>query len=49
MLNYKLLMDNELIIQNSQLIIKKVGEFIRYMFSKHFVNSLNERERLCHE
>jgi len=30
MLNYKLLMDNELIIQNSQLIIKKVGEFIRY-------------------
>jgi len=29
MLNYKLLMDNELITQNSQLIIKKVGEFIR--------------------
>ena len=30
MLNYKLLMDNELITQNSQLIIKKVGEFIRW-------------------
>ena len=23
--------------------------FAHYMFSKHFVNSLNERERLCHE
>jgi len=39
MLNYKLLMDNELIIQNSQLIIKKVGEFIRYV-----VTTLNDKE-----